>query len=115
MADPFTFLVWFVVVDSVFVSVIIWRRWRDLPEEQVVPLAKRGIIGALVAFGLFGSILIATRVDHVGEVAALRESSVVFAALIGGLILGEKVGVLGAGLTGLIGFGAVVMEVGDGA
>ena len=79
VADPFTFLAWFFVVDSVFVPMITRRRRRDLPVERILPLAKRGIIGALVAFGSFGSILIATRIDHVGEVSALRETSVVFA------------------------------------
>ena len=115
VADPFAFLAWFFVVDSVFVPVITWARWRDLPVERIAPLAMRGIIGALVAFGSFGAILIATRIDHMGEVAAMRETSVVFAALIGGPILGEKVGVLRGGLIGLIGFGAVVMEAGGGA
>jgi drug/metabolite transporter (DMT)-like permease len=111
-ADPFTFLAWFFVVDSVFVPVITFRRWRELPTARMLPLFRRGVIGALVAFGSFGSILIATRIDHVGEVAALRETSTAFAALIGWLILGEKVSVLRAGLMGLIAAGAVVMEVG---
>ena len=35
--------------------------------------------------------------------------------MIGGLILGEKVGVLRAGLMGLIALRAVVMEAGGGA
>ena len=112
VADPFTFLAWFFVVDSLFVPMITWRRWRALPVERIAPLARRGVIGALVAFGSFGSILIATRIDHVGEVAALRETSTVFAALIGGLMLGEKVGVLRGALMGLIALGAGVMEVG---
>lgn len=115
VADPFTFLAWFFVVDSVFVPAITWRRWKDLPAARIAPLARRGILGALIAFGSFGSILIATRIGHVGQVAALRETSVVFAALIGWLMLGEKVGVLRGALMGLIALGAVVMELGGGA
>ena len=42
----------------------------------------------------------------------MRETSTVFAALIGWLMLGEKVGVLRGALMGLIALGAVVMEVG---
>jgi drug/metabolite transporter (DMT)-like permease len=114
VADPFTFLAWFFVVDSVFVPAITRARWKDLPAARIAPLARRGIIGALIAFGSFGSILIATRIGHVGQVAALRETSVVFAALIGWLMLGEKVGVLRGALMGLIALGAVVMEAGGG-
>jgi len=110
--DPFTFLAWFFVVDSVFVPAITFRRWRGLPASRIAPLLRRGVVGALVAFASFGSILIATRIDHVGPVAALRETSTAFAALIGWWLLGEKVGALRGGLMGLIALGAVVMEAG---
>ena len=36
--------------------------------------------------------MLATRLDKVGEAAVLRETSVVFAALIGWLVLRERVG-----------------------
>lgn len=110
--DPFTFLAWFFVVDSVFVPAITWRRWWGLPASRIPPLARRGVLGALVAFASFGGILIATRIGHVGQAAALRETSTVFAALIGRVVLGEKVGAARAGLMGLIALGAVVMEAG---
>lgn len=110
--DPFTFLAWFFVVDSVFVPAITWRRWRHLPRARLLPLARRGVLGALVAFASFGGILIATRIDHVGQAAALRETSTLFAALIGWALLGEKVGGLRAALMGLIALGALVMEAG---
>lgn len=113
-ADPFTFLAWFFVVDSLFVPAITHRRWRGLPVSRLAPLARRGVVGALVAFASFGSIMIATRIDHVGETAALRETSTAFAALIGWLMLGEKVGPLRVALMGLIALGAVVMEAGGG-
>jgi drug/metabolite transporter (DMT)-like permease len=47
----------------------------------------------------------------VGEAAVLRETSTVFAALIGWLVLGEKVGAVRAGLMALIAAGAVWMEM----
>ena len=57
-------------------------------------------MGAFVAYFSFGSIMLATRLDKVGEAAVLRETSTVFAALIGWLILGEKVGRARFGLDG---------------
>jgi drug/metabolite transporter (DMT)-like permease len=111
-ADPFTFLAWFFMIDGVFIPVVTWRRWITVARADLVPLLKRGVLGGFVAYFSFGAIMMATRLDRVGEAAVLRETSTVFAALIGWLVLGEKVGALRAGLMGLIALGAVVMEWG---
>lgn len=111
-SDPFTFLAWFFLIDSLLIPVLMARRLVALPRGELVPLLSRGVFGALVAFASFGGILLATRLDKVGEAAVLRETSTVFAALIGWLVLGEKVGVPRAALMGLIALGAVVMEFG---
>jgi drug/metabolite transporter (DMT)-like permease len=110
-ADPFTFLAWFFMLDGIFIPLLTRARWRQLPAAEMVPLLKRGVLGAFVAYFSFGSIMLATRLDKVGEAAALRETSTVFAALIGWLVLGEKVGPVRAGLMALIAVGAVIMEL----
>ena len=69
-------------------------------------------MGGVVAFFSFGSIMLATRLDIVGEAAVLRETSTVFAALIGWLFLKETVGPRRMLLMTLIALGAVVVEVG---
>jgi drug/metabolite transporter (DMT)-like permease len=74
------------------------------------PLALRGFIGGLIAFASFGSIMLATRLDKVGEAAILRETSTVFAALIGWLVLKETVGPRRIALMALIALGAVIVE-----
>jgi len=76
-----------------------------------VPLMRRGVLGAVVAWFSFGSIMLATRIDTVGQAAVLRETSTVFAALIGWLVLGEKVGRAQLALMALIAAGAVVVEM----
>ncbi len=110
-ADPFTFLAWFFFLDGWFMPVATFRRWRHLPSSEIVPLMKRGVIGAIVAYFSFGSIMLATRLDKVGEAAVLRETSTVFAALIGWLVLGEKVGPRRTALMALIAAGAVIVEM----
>ena len=67
--------------------------------------------GALVAWVSFGGVMLATMVGKVGEAAVLRETSTVFAALIGWAVLGEKVGPVRAVLMGLIALGAVLVQV----
>ena len=109
-ADPFTFLAWFFMIDGIFIPVITRSRWRHLTWAQGAALLKRGVFGAFVAYFSFGGIMLATRIDRVGEVAALRETSTVFAALIGWWVLGEKVGPVQVALMAVIAVGAVVME-----
>jgi hypothetical protein len=69
-------------------------------------------LGGLVAFASFGSIMLATRLDSVGEAAVLRETSTVFAAAIGWLFLKESIGPVRLALMGLIAGGAVIVEFG---
>lgn len=111
-ADPFTFLAWFFFLDGIFMPIAVRARFAALPRRDWAPLAKRGFIGAIVAFFSFGSIMMATRLDKVGDAAVLRETSTVFAALIAWAILGEKVGAVRAALMAVIALGAVVMEFG---
>ena len=73
---------------------------------------QRGLIGAFVASASFGSVMMATRLDNVGEAAILRETSTVFAALIGWLALKETVGPRRIALMALIALGAVIVEMG---
>lgn len=109
-ADPFTFLAWFFLLDSLFMPMIRWRSLARLNRAEARALAGRGIIGAFVAFASFGSIMLATRIDDLGRAAVLRETSTVFAALVGWLILGEKVGTVRAALMAVIAAGAVIVE-----
>jgi drug/metabolite transporter (DMT)-like permease len=114
-ADPFTFLAWFFMLDGLFsvMGPIMWARLRLMPLPPALgPLFARGFIGAVVAFLSFGSVMLATRLDKVGEAAVLRETSVVFAALIGWLVLGESTGPRRVALMALIALGAVVVESG---
>jgi drug/metabolite transporter (DMT)-like permease len=97
--------------DGVFMPLVMRRQLAALAWHEVGPLLKRGLLGAFVAFFSFGSILMATRLDKVGEAAVLRETSTVFAALIGWLVLKERVTRVQLGLMALIAAGAVIVEV----
>ena len=111
--DPFTFIAWFFVLTSIDFALIGIVRWWRMPDRPALgPLVRRGVIGSLVAYGSFGSVLMATRLDKVGEAAVLRETSTVFAALIGWVFLKDTVGPRRLVLMALIALGAVVVEAG---
>ncbi|MDZ7905355.1 MAG: EamA family transporter [Cypionkella sp.] len=111
-ADPFTFLAWFFFLDGLVMPIATRARMMALPRKDLPALARLGFIGAIVALFSFGAVMLATRLDKVGEAAVLRETSTVFAALIAWAVLGEKVGWARASLMALIALGAVVMEFG---
>lgn len=111
--DPFTFLAWFFLVTAFDFPIIAFLRYRRMAEPPTLgPLLTRGIIGAFIAWISFGGVMLATRLDKVGEAAVLRETSPVFAALIGWFILGEKVGPRRLILMGFIALGALIVEIG---
>lgn len=113
-ADPFTFLAWFFFIDGWVMPIVALLRYRQMYEKPALgPLALRGFTGGIVAYFSFGCIMLATRLDNVGEAAVLRETSTVFAALIGWVVLGEKVGPRRLGLMALIAAGAVIVEMGS--
>jgi len=112
-ANPFTFLAWFFMIDGVTMPVLAFLRWRSMADRPSPgPLMLRGVIGGILAFFSFGSVILATRLDKVGEAAVLRETSTVFAALIGWLVLKETVGSRRIALMALIALGAVIVEMG---
>ncbi len=112
-ADPFTFLAWFFMIDGIAMPPVAYLRWRNMAERPALgPLMVKGVFGGLVAFASFGAVMLATRLDKVGEAAVLRETSTVFAALIGWLVLKETVGPRRIALMALIALGAVIVEMG---
>ena len=111
--NPLAFIVWFFLIDSLSITPYAVYRWINLSEKpKFLPLAIRGAVGGVVAFFSFGSIMLATRLDKVGEAAVLRETSTVFAAVIGWLFLKETVGPRRVLLMALIAIGAIVVEFG---
>ncbi len=110
--DPFTFLAWFFFVTAVDFPVIAAVRYARGPARPAPgPLLARGLVGALVAFVSFGGVMLATRLGQVGQAAVLRETSTVFAAGIGWLVLRERVGPARLALMALIAAGAVIVQV----
>lgn len=111
--DPLRFLVWFFLFSSLDFPIIGWLRYRRMENAPAPwPLALRGVVGGVIAYVSFGGVMLATLVGRVGESAVLRETSTVFAALIGWFILKERVGPRKLALMVMIAMGAVLVQLG---
>lgn len=110
-ADPFTFIFWFFFLDGLAFPLGWLALKRRMPRFDL-SIVKLGVIGAITAYFSFGSIMLATRLDKVGEAAVLRETSVLFSALISWLVLKQGVGPRRLALMALIAAGAVIVEWG---
>lgn len=112
--NPFTFIAWLFLIDSFVMPIMAFgyarRKGISLKGQGLV---WKGPIGGFLAIASFGSILLATRLDKVSEAAILRETSIIFAALIGWLFLKEQVGPYRLLMMALIAAGAVIVEFSD--
>lgn len=109
--EPFSFIAWFFLLDSLLMPFLARHRFRALPRADLRPMVLRAIAGGVTAWISFGSILIATRIGNLAEAAVVRETATVFAALLGWLILGERSRPQQIALMGLIALGAIGVKL----
>ncbi|MGU9951782.1 MAG: EamA family transporter [Gammaproteobacteria bacterium WSBS_2016_MAG_OTU1] len=89
--DVIQYVSWLLLMDAVFFMPLIFFTNRG---RQLTLLTSRnwllGAVGGLLSIAAYGLVLNAYTVAQVGAVSALRETSVIFGALIGMFFLGEK-------------------------
>ena len=87
--DPLAYVAWMFVLDSLpFGLIVLAMRGRQLLRYMAGNLS-RGAAGGVCSAGAYGIAIWAMTLAPVAAVAALRETSVVFAALIGAWLLRE--------------------------
>jgi drug/metabolite transporter (DMT)-like permease len=90
--DPLTFITWLFIVDpiGIVVTALIFR--RNALASAIAMKWRYGVAAGALSILSFGSALYAFSLIETAKVSALRETSVVFAALMGSLFLGESFG-----------------------
>ncbi len=121
----------YTVIDGVGVyrtGVLGYAAWMFLLQGPALPLAgwasrrrsflpglrrhwRGGIAGGLVSMAAYGIVLWAQTRATLGPVAALRETSIVFGALLGVIFLGERMGRGRAVLAGIVVAGIVLIDL----
>ena len=109
--SPHSYAAWTFVISGVaiFVAVLAYRRRRftDLA-ARIWPRALAGSAMAVVAYWI---VIWALAQGPMAPVAALRETSVIFAALFGTVLLREPFGRLRVGAAALVAAGIVLLQV----
>lgn len=100
-----TFTAWLFVLDGC-AFIVAARYWRGPALWTAVACRwRRGLGSGVLAVSSYGIFLWALSLGAVGVVAALRETSVLFAIVIGRVLLSERLGTLRWLAGGLMGFG----------
>lgn len=88
--DAVAYIAWVFVVDGLFFAggILAWKGW------DVLPRARKawgvGMIAAAASYGAYAVSVWAMTIAPIAVVAALRETSILFAVMIGWLAFGEK-------------------------
>jgi len=91
-AGPLSYLFWLQAVEAVpFLAVTAALRWRDIP-AFLQRSGARAAAGGIMATGGYSMVLWAYSLGAIAPIAALRETSVILAAVIGSTVLGEPFG-----------------------
>ncbi|HEX6793421.1 MAG TPA: EamA family transporter [Casimicrobiaceae bacterium] len=92
--NPIAYVTWLIAIEGLpFVTWILWR--GGAPAAAYLGRSwRRGLLGGVASLGAYGIVLFAMTRAPVAAVAALRETSVLFAAVIGALWLKEGFGAM---------------------
>ena len=90
--EPFTYIVWIFLLDSVGITATALLRRRGELGRAIAAKWRFGVAAGMLSILSYGSAVYAFSLMETARVSALRETSVVFAALMGSVLLREGFG-----------------------
>lgn len=109
--DTFSFIAWSGVVTAPLIFMVGLKQRGPRVIMEMKSVWKQGLPASVAAHGGYALALYAFSIGNLGEIAALRETSIVFAALIGSFWLNEKLGPRRLGAIALIASSAVLLKI----
>lgn len=107
--DALAYSGWLFVLDSIPLALIFMWLHRRLPLAATRRQTWIGLTGGVMSLLAYGIVIWAVTLAPMGSVSALRETSVLFAVLIGTIFLGERLTVRRLLAGALITLGAIVL------
>ena len=109
--EPLAYIAWLLALDAPpLLLVTLWLRRGRIAASFGAQLG-RGIVGGLIAGLGYGIVIWAMAHAPIAHVSALRETSVILAAVIGTLVLGEPFGRRRVAAAALVAIGSVILQV----
>lgn len=109
--DPFAYIAWLFITQGLLLALVGWWLRRAALREALRRSWVSGLIGGLIASLSYGIAIWAMSVAPMAHVTALRETSVLIAALIGIRLLGEPFGRRRIAAAAIVAAGAVVLQM----
>ncbi|MCZ6859729.1 MAG: DMT family transporter [Alphaproteobacteria bacterium] len=110
--DPLVYVCWLFILQGLpLAAVTLWRR-RGRLAESLRPNLTQGILGGAIACVSYGIAVWAMSVAPLAHVVAVRETSVLFGAALGALVLKEPFGRYRILASAVVAAGAVLLNLG---
>ena len=109
--DVFGYIVWLFVIDAVPFTALVALRYRARLDEALARAWRPAALGGVLAAGAYAMVIWAMTRAPMAQVSALRETSVIMAALIGTRLLREPFGTRRVVAASLVAAGAVLLQV----
>ena len=90
--SPFTYIVWLFLLDGLAITTLAVAVRRNILAQAVAMKWRFGVAAGALSILSFGSALYAFSLMETAKVSALRETAVMFAAMMGTMFLGESFG-----------------------
>ena len=111
--EPLSYIVWLMLIDGIpIVCFTAFARRRTLVGAIAVSW-RTGVSSGALQFSAYALVIWAMSLGAMASVSALRETSVIFAAFIGAVVLKERVGVLRIAAAVLVASGIVLMRMAE--
>lgn len=109
--NRFTFIVWLFLLDWMgTTAVTVWTRRGQL-RARLRPQLLGGMVGGVASVLSYGAALLAFSMTQAATVTAIRETSVVFGAILGAVFLKEGFGKKRIAAAGVLAAGLLLLEV----
>ena len=111
--QPLAYIVWLMIIDGL--PIILFTTWvrRHSLIATIGGNWRAGCTSGALQFSAYSLVIWAMSLGAMASVSALRETSVIFAAFIGALVLKERVGPLRIAAALLVAAGIVIMRVAE--
>ncbi|WP_017611061.1 DMT family transporter [Nocardiopsis xinjiangensis] len=109
--NPVGYITWIMVLQGPVFFLVALARRRGRLWGQIRPVLRMGLSGGAISAAAYGLVLWAQLSGAVAGIAALRETSIVFAAVLGALLFEERFGAVRVTASAVVVTGVLLLAV----